>query len=400
MRLLHVSNYHRRGGGSDNATRATIGVLRENGHEVDTLERDSALLPATLPGKVRAFAGGLYARGAVAEFRDLLDRRRPDIVHVHELYPLISPWVLPECRRRGIPAVMSVYDYRLTCPVHNHHFEGKLCTKCLGGREHHCVIQNCRDSHAESLAYGLRNAVARRFGLFSSNVDLYITPTRFAAAWLREHVDLGNADVAVIPCAVDMPATTADPSAGAYVAFAGRFVPEKGIEVAVAAARQAGLPLWLAGDADCHPAVQPGDDVRFVRTRTREELAAFYRGARMLVMPTLWFETFPLVIAEAMSHGIPVVASRIGGLPETTIDGVTGLLFETGNAAALAARMRQLWDDPVLCRTLGRNARAHIEQAASRSRHAQLTIAAYEALLAARPSARAGPLLDAVGEEA
>lgn len=382
MRLLHVYNYHRRGGGSDNATRATIRVLRERGVEVETLERDSARLSPSLSGKVRAFTSGLYAPEAVAEFRARMDRFRPDIVHVHELYPLISPWVLPECHRRGIPAVMSVYDYRLTCPVHNHYYGGSVCTRCIGGREHHCVTQNCRGSRAESLAYGLRNALARRLGLFSKNIDLFITPTRFAADWLIEHGAVGDGRVTVIPCVIDIPDDTVDPAAGGYVAFAGRFVPEKGVEVALAAARRARLPLWLAGDADTHPAVQPGDDVRFVRTKTREELAAFYRGARMLVMPTLWFETFPLVIGEAMSHGIPVLASRIGGLPETTIDGVTGLLFEPGNVDELAARMRQLWDSPELCSQLGRRARTHIEQAASPQRHAQLTMAAYESVLA------------------
>ncbi|CAG1019958.1 D-inositol 3-phosphate glycosyltransferase [Burkholderiaceae bacterium] len=382
MRVLHAYNLHRGGGGADNATRATIGVLRDKGVEVETFERDSADLPVNLSGKLRAFGDGLYARSAVKAFRERLDRFRPDVVHVHELYPLISPWVLPECTRRGIPTVMSVYDYRLTCPVHNHHFEGRLCVKCVGGREHHCVIQNCRGSRAESLAFGLRNAVARSFGLFSRHVRLYITPTRFTADWLVQHAGVAPANVTAVPCVIDIPETTVDPVAGRYVAFAGRFVPEKGVEVALAAAREARLPLWLAGDADDHPAVRPGDDVHFVRTRNREELAAFYRGARLFVMPSIWFETFGIVVGEAMSHGVPVLASRIGALAETTVDGVTGMLFETGDASDLARKMRRLWDDPELCRSLGRGARRHIEQTSHRDRHAQLTIAAYESVLA------------------
>lgn len=381
MRLLHAYNLHRGGGGADNATRATISVLRARGIAVDVFERDSAALPVSLSGKVRAFADGLYARSAIKAFRDQLDRDRPDIVHVHDLYPLISPWVLPECKRRRIPTVMSVYDYRLTCPVHNHHFNGRLCTKCLGGREHHCVIQNCRGSRPESLAFALRNGVARSFGLFSKNVDLYIAPTQFTVDWLVEHAMVAPARAKAIPCVIDLPDEPVDPAQGGYVAFAGRFVPEKGVEVAIAAARQAGLPLWLAGDADGHPAARPGDNVRFVRTRNRDELAAFYRGARVFVMPSIWFETFGIVVGEAMSHGVPVVASRIGALAETTVDGVTGLLFEPGNVDELAAKLRQLWDDDELCRRLGRGARTHIENTASPRRHAELTIAAYESFL-------------------
>jgi glycosyltransferase involved in cell wall biosynthesis len=382
MRVLHAYNLHRGGGGADNATHATISVLRDAGIEVDTFARDSEALPVSLSGKVRAFTDGLYARSAVTAFREQLDRLKPDVVHVHDLYPLISPWVLPECRKRGIPAVMSVYDYRLTCPVHSHHHEGKLCTKCIGGREHHCVLQNCRGSMAESLAFGLRNAVARQFGLFSKNIDLYITPTRFTADWLVDKLEVPPSCVTSVPCVIEMPDSTVDPSQGGYVAFAGRFVPEKGVEVALAAARKAGLPLWLAGDADDHPAVQPGDNVKFVRTRSRQELADFYRGARIFVMPSIWFETFGIVVGEAMSHGVPVLASHIGALAETTVDGVTGLLFETGNVDELAAKMRQLWDDPVQCRRLGQGAREHIERTASRRRHAELTIAAYESVLA------------------
>lgn len=381
MRVLHAYNLHRGGGGADNATLATIEVLRERGVEVETFVRDSRDIPLNLGGKLRAFTDGLYARQAVAEFALRLDTFRPELVQVHELYPLISPWVLPECKRRGIPVVMSVYDYRLTCPTHNHYYQGEICTRCLDGHEFQCLLQNCRGSRAESLAFALRNAVARWFGLFSRNITAYLTPTGFTADWLYRHAGVPEGKVSVIPCMIDIPETSVDPAAGHYVAFAGRFVPEKGVEVVLAAAHCAGLPLWLAGDADHYPGVTAADDVHFVMTRNREELAAFYRGARMLVMPSIWFETFGIVVGESMSHGVPVLASRIGALAETTVDGVTGLLFETGNVVELAEKMRQVWDDPELCRRLGQGAREHIVRTAHRDVHADLTLNAYEAAL-------------------
>ncbi len=382
LRVLHAYNLHRGGGGADNATIATIAALRESGVEVDTLVRDSRDIPDTTSGKVRAFVSGLYAREAVAEFAQRLDSSRPDLVHVHELYPLISPWVLPECTRRGIPVVMSVYDYRLTCPTHNHHFQGRTCTRCLGGHEIQCVVQDCRGNRAESLAFALRNAVARWFRLFARHVSLYITPTRFTSEWLTRHAGVPADRVAVIPCLIDIPDAAVDPAAGRYVAFAGRFVPEKGVDVALAATRRAGLPLWLAGDADHYAGVDSSDDVRFVMTRNRDELAAFYRGARMLVMPSIWFETFGIVVGEAMSHGVPVLASRIGALAETTVDGITGLLFEPGNVEELASQMRRLWDDAELCRRLGSGAREHIARTSHRDIHARLTLDAYAGAIA------------------
>ncbi len=386
MRILQAYNLHRGGGGADNATLATIAALREEGVDIECFARDSRDIGPGLAGRLRAFVDGLYATEAVAAFNRRLDAFRPDLVHVHELYPLISPWILPACTRRGIPVVMSVYDYRLSCPVHNHHHQGRLCTRCLESSEFACVRQNCRGSRAESVAFALRNWVARQFGLFSRHISLFTTPTAFTADWLVRHAGIPARRTAVIPCLIDMPETTVDPAEGQYMAFAGRFVAEKGVEVALAAARRAGLPLWLAGDADHYPGVSAEDDVRFVMTRNREELAAFYRGARLFVMPSLWFETFGIVVGESMSHGVPVLASRIGALAETTVDGVTGFLFEPGDVADLADKMRRVWDDPELCRRLGSGAREHILRTAHRDVHTRLTLDAYASAIALGPS--------------
>lgn len=384
-RVLHAYNLHRGGGGADNATRASIEVLREAGWEVDEFVRDSASLGDGLGAKLRAFADGLYAREAVRDFAARLDAQRPDLVHVHELYPLISPWVLPLCRQRGIPVVMSVYDYRLTCPTHNHFFDGQVCLRCIPEGELACVRQNCRGSRAESAAFALRNALARRLQLFQRHVQCFITPTRFTADWLVHKAGVAPAAVRVLPCMIDLPASpVADPAAGQYIGFAGRFVPEKGADVAIAAARRAGLPLWLAGDR--HQSLQGRQDdglVRHLVTRDRDELAAFYRGARLFVMPSIWFETFGIVVGEAMSHGIPVLASDIGALSDTTVHGQTGLLVPPGDVEALAAAMRQLWDDAELVRRLGRGGRSHIARHSSRQAHQAQLLAIYSDVLQA-----------------
>jgi glycosyltransferase involved in cell wall biosynthesis len=389
MRVLHAYNLHRGGGGADNATRATIRVLRQAGVEVETFERDSRSIGDGLGGKVSAFVDGMYARQAVRAFSARLDAFVPDIVHVHELYPLISPWVLPECTRRGIPVVMSVYDFRLTCPTHNHYHGGRVCTSCLGGRELQCVRQNCRGSHAESLAFATRNMVARWFDLFSKHVSVYVTPTPFTANWLTTHAGVPADRTAVVPCVIDIPPDVVDPIEGRYFAFAGRFVEEKGVDVVLEAAHRTGLPLWLAGDAPSYKQHATGGQIRFVQTRSREELATFYRGARCFVMPSIWFETFGIVVAESMSHGVPVLASRIGALAETTRDDVSGLLFAPGDVDDLARKMTRIWNDDALCRRLGAGARRQVVDQCTDARHLELTLAAYHtASMGARRPAR------------
>ena len=383
MRVLHVYNSHRGGGGSDTATVATIEVLRQRGVDVDVFVRDSRDLPANLNGKVIAFIGGIYAAEAVRAFADHIAHRRPDLVHVHELYPLISPWVLRRCNEAGIPVVMTCNDFRLSCPIATHYTHGATCYKCAGGREYWCVVRNCRSSVPESLAFALRNASARQFGLFDRGVRRFIAISDYQRTLMTGQSGMDPRRVALNPCAIDVPTTAvADPAQGSYVAYAGRFVFEKGVEVMVQACRQAGVPMRFAGDAPHHPAVRPDDQAEFVMTRSKAELADFYRGARMLVVPSVWPETFGIVAAEAMGHGIPVVASRTGGLQGSIRDGETGLLAEPGNVADFAAKIGRLWADPDLVRRLGSGAREHALQAFSHQAHFDRLMRIYNEVLA------------------
>ena len=370
MRVLHAYNAHRGFGGSDSVTWATIRILRERGVDVEEFARDSRTLPPNLAGKVSAFVGGLYPAGAVRDFEAVLRVRRPDVVHTHELYPLISPWILPACARAGVPVVATCNDFRLSCPVATHYSRGELCYRCLGGHEYWCVVRNCRSSMPESIAFALRNASARRFGLFEGNVQRYVVISEFQRDFFVANVGL-DADRVVLnyPPVEIPPEPVADPSQGSYVGFAGRFVPEKGVEVMVEACRRAGLPMRFAGDAPSHPAVRPDDQASFVMTKSRAELAEFYRGARLIVTPSIWTETFGLVQAEAMSHGIPVVASSLGALKETVRDGETGLHARPGDVTDFAEKIARIWNDADLARRLGRGARRHVESQFSEQAH-------------------------------
>jgi glycosyltransferase involved in cell wall biosynthesis len=383
MHVLHVYNRHRGFGGSDRATEATIQALRRHGVEVDEFVRDSRDLAPGLAGKLAAFSGGLYAASAVREFTQTLRRRRPDIVHVHELYPMISPWVLPRCSEAGVPVVMTCNDFRLSCPVATHYSQGQACFRCAGGREYWGVLRNCRGSLAESTAYALRNASARHFGLFDRHVRRYVAISRYQREHLIDQLGLDAARVELIHCAIDLPAEpVADPAAGSYVGFAGRFVAEKGVEVMVQACRLAGLPMRLAGDADHHPAVRDDDDAAFVMTRSPADLADFYRGARIIVVPSTWPETFGIVAAEAMGHGVPVIVSRIGGLQGSVRDGETGLLAEPGDAQDLADKLRRVWDDASLARRLGAGARRHALAEFSVQTHCERLMRVYRGVAA------------------
>ena len=382
MKVLHAANYHRQTWGSDRAWDETIALSRRSGLEVALFARDSRALPEGLQGKAIAFFSGVYAPEAVADFRRRLRAFRPDVVHTHELFPLISPWILRVAAQEGVPIVHTCYDYRLTCPIATHFTANRVCRDCAGGGEWRAVTQNCRNNLAESAAFALRSATARAFKLFRP-VGQFIVLTEHGRDWLVNEVGVAEDRITIQPCVVPMPSgPPAAPPTRDYIGFAGRFTFEKGAHLAIEAARRAGLPLRLAGNAEAHPDIRAGDDIACVLTPERADLEEFYRNARLIVVPSLFEETFSLVSAEAMSHGTPVLAARIGALPYTVRNGETGEIFPAGDVAALATAMQRLWNDPALCETYGAAGRRRVETQFSEAMHMQRLNRAYARAIA------------------
>lgn len=388
MRVLHVYNQHRGGGGANNVTQATIEVQREQGLQVQVMARSALKLPPGLrglPGRLQAGTGVLWGGRSVRDFVALLDSFKPQIVHVHEIYPMVSPWILPHCTSRGLPVVMSCVDFRMSCPLVTHARDGRLCTDCLGpGREWHALRHNCRGSLPETAAAALYNVGVRTLRLFDRHVNRYIAPSAFAGRWLTEHAGLPLDRLRVISPPVHLPATAADAAQGAYVAYAGRFSPEKGLPVFAQAARATGLPFRMARHHASLVSIDVPEGPEVVITHDTADLQAFYRGARMLVVPSIWFETFGLVGAEAMGHGIPVIGSRLGAVADLVQDGVDGLLFEAGNAADLARQVQKLWQDPALAGRMGEAARAKASALWRPQQHAAQVLQVYTELLSGK----------------
>jgi glycosyltransferase involved in cell wall biosynthesis len=384
MKILHAYNQHRGGGGADISTRTTIEVLRNHGDDVEVFTRNSEDLPHNLLGRLQAAGSAVYAPGSVREFAKLLDSFGPDVVHAHEVFPLVSPWILPLCTERRIPVAMTCVDYRMTCPIVTHLYKNAVCTRCTGGREYWAVLRNCRKSLPESVTVAMYNTMVRKLGLFHRHVGRFIAPSDFTRSWLIKYANIEPARITTVSPIVQLPESGTDPALGEYVAFAGRFTPEKGIETLLEAARLSQLPFRLSHSLGSLVTVPVPAGVDVVVTRSKQELSAFFRGARMFVLPSVWLEAFGLVAAEAMAHGLPVIASRMGAMSALVEDGVDGLLFEPGNSQDLAEKVQRLWSDPQLCRRLGQAARQKAITHWSSDQHVQGLKAVYGDLCARR----------------
>jgi glycosyltransferase involved in cell wall biosynthesis len=383
VKVIYAYNRHRGVGGADNTVGHTRDAVERHGVHTEIFTRSSADLPPGLRGRMRAGLSAVYAPGSARAFAEMLDRSKPDLVHIHEVFPLVSPWILPECTRRGVPVVMTCVDYRLTCPVVTHFHDGDVCTRCTGGREHWAVLKNCRGNLPESITAAVYSKVVRCKGLFRDHVTQYIAPSEFARHWLIDRADIDPERITTVSPVVEIPDEVADPAAGTYAAFPARFTREKGMYTVLAARKLCDAPIRFARHELSLAPVELPPDADLVITRSKDDLNAFMSGARMSILASIWMETFGLVGAEAMAIGLPLIASRIGAASELVEDGVDGLLFEHTSPEDLADKIMRLWSDSALARRLGRAAREKAVAIWHPDRHVERLMTVYEAALSA-----------------
>jgi len=360
VKVLLVHNEYGKPSGEEMVVNGTRRLLEEHGHEVVCFTRSSAEIETMRWGRTRSFFSEIYSQPSRLTMRRLLAERRPDVVHIHNLFPLISPSILPECRNAGVPVVMTLHNYRLVCPNGLEMVRGRICDKCSGGREYWCIIRNCEGSYPKSIGYAIRNYVARKRRYYLDNVTVFVALTKFQRERLLA-VRFPAERTVVIPNTIRAEDSVGMSSLGDYVGYIGRISPEKDIPTLLDAARRCSeIPFMVAGVYDRMPQLlrEAPANLRFLGHLDRRESSRFVHGARLIVLCSICFENFPMAVVEAMIHAKPVICSRIGGLPEIVEDGRTGLLFQPGDPVELAEKIRYLWSRPELCWKLGQAGRA------------------------------------------
>lgn len=355
MRVLIAHNRYRERGGEDRHIDLLEQGLAEAGIETRRFEPASAALEHSRARRLRAGALLAYDPAAAGIGRELREWR-PQVVHFHNLWPLLTPAALRQARRAGARVVLTTHNCRFACP-------GGTCparvsppgrdlleNHCLAGSSLRCAVRNDpRDARIESLAYGLALEVQRRLRMLARWVDAFISPSRYVAAML-EQIGVGGARVSVIPNGVEVGDRRRPGSE--FALYAGRLEPNKGITTLLGAAASAKAPIAIAGagelEGDVHRA-----PVRFLGSLDREGIDDALRRAAFTIVPSECRENYPYAVAESFAASRAAVASRIGGLPELVADGRTGLLVEAGDAAQLAGAIDRLWHERGLSERLG-----------------------------------------------
>ena len=380
MKIAQVFNkYRTEYGGEVAIVERTTCLLRTNGHDVLSVEKSSQVIRTTRQ-RIVAFGSSIYSFSAGRQFDLLMRHYKPDVVHVHNLYPLFSPSILVATKRLGIPAVMTIHNQLMTCPVGTHYAHYRVCDKCKEGTAVWCVRYNCAANAAKSINYAPRFSVSRRLRLLVKNTDHFIVQTADAKA------DVADAGVpveriTVAPNGVAIPEEEADPRKGTYCLFLGRLIHQKGAETLVQAANFVpDIPIKIAGDGPEEEALINGApaNVEFVGRANEMRRDALYRGARIVVFPSQGYESLGLVVLEALSYGVPVLSSQIRGPDSIIQDGKTGIFFEPGSASDLAQKLDSLWKQPETCHSLGAAGRALVSRHYSEEVYYRRLVGVYE----------------------
>jgi glycosyltransferase involved in cell wall biosynthesis len=362
-RVLLLHNRYRYEGGEERSVALQLRALAGAGIEHRLLERHSSDAGRT-QAAMALVRGGAAEDEVAAAVREL----GADLVHAHNLQPLIGPRGLAAARAAGARVVLHLHNARLFCAIGVAARDGAPCFRCRGRNTLPGLVLNCRESIPEAVAYAAGLALHQPLAFQST--DRFVAPSHWAAGQLaRMGVPRERLDVLTHYVPAEELAGGSRAHQGRYLIAVGRLSPEKGLDVAIEAAALAGVPLWIAGDGPsaaelAAQVARLGAPVQLLGQVPRAELSALLAGAAGLVLSSRSHEFSPFSVLEAMGAGLPVVATRSGGVPELIGEERCVAL---GDASALAERMRVLWSDPGRRREdgeqlLARAARQHSER--------------------------------------
>lgn len=356
MNVLCAHTYYTEAGGEDSVFENEAALLEARGHTVVRYERSNRSLVGR--SGLRNAADALWNAPLARDFSQVLERERPDVVHVHNTFPAMSPAVFAVAKRRGVPVVASLHNPRLMCASANFFRDGRACMTCsswplaVPG-----ILYGCyRGSRGASAVSVATSAMHRMVGDWGRSVDAYVVFTEY---YRRLFIRWGLPENRLVV----KPHFTTDRhldrpprpmSDRTYVAFVGRLDPEKGALVLLDAWRTLArrgirVPLRVRGGGthlESFMAAVSAEDlpITVVGRLEPDALAEFYAGARFLVWPSLGsYETFGLVAIEAFAASTPVLAADGGVGPSIVTDGDTGWTFKSGDPIALADAVSASW---------------------------------------------------------
>ncbi len=354
MRILVAHNQYHYRGGEDTVVDAEVALLRRHGHRVEVYRRDNAELSRM--SAPDAALSTLWSRRTLADLARISERFRPDLVHAHNIFPLISPSLYAGARRHRLPMVQTLHNFRLVCPQAMLVRQGRSCTDCVGHVPWRGIVHRCyRQSLLQTSAVATMLVMHRLRRTWQRDVTRYIALNQMC----RDIFFAGGLPLEKLVIKPNFVVARGKPdwerrSGGVFI---GRLADEKGLHVLMQAMRQ--LPdkqIAVYGKGPLQELVTDAPGLDYRGFQTPDILARRMHAAAYLVMPSTGVESFGLVAVEAFACGTPVIATRQGGMLELVVHGKNGMLVTPGDPAGLAQAIAYAEAHPEHMRDMGRAA--------------------------------------------
>lgn len=357
-RILIAHNAYQHRGGEDSVVAAEAALLESRGHRVLTYSRDNADIESS--GKLATGAAAVWSARTRRDFDRLVAEFKPDLVHVHNTWPLISPSIYWAAAQARIPVVQTLHNYRLFCLQAMFSRAGRICEDCLGSLPWRGVLRGCyRKSTSQSAALAAVVGSHRLIGTFRHKVAHYIALTEFARS---KYVAGGipSEKITVKPNFAEVAAPDDPPRSG--LLFVGRLSSEKGLDLLLGLMeRLPDVHVDVIGIGPEQHKVENHPRITLHGWQSEAYIHRAMRRAELMVLPSTVYENFPRTLVEAFGNALPVVAGRLGAMPELIVHGRTGFLYEYHSLDSLVATVTEALANPAKLRRMGQAARVEYE---------------------------------------
>lgn len=404
MKILLINKFLYPKGGDAICTLDTGSLLRRKGHEVlfwgmrdpqnpsyrtenFFVDNKDYSRDGSLKQQIVTACNLIYSMESKRKIRDLIKNETPDIVHLHNFAHQISPSILDVLKKYAIPCVMTMHDYKMTCPSYRMLTKGKLCERCKGGRFYWCTIKKCtKNSVGKSLLNTVEMYCHHRLLHIYDHIQTYISPSRFLAEKTREMGLKGN--IVHLPNFIDPLSFSPRYSfTENTISYVGRLSFEKGLMTLIRAMKGLNTSLKIIGDGPMRKQLEKLVDkenlhnIHFLGYRPASEVKSELRKSMFMVIPSAWYENNPKSVIEAFALGKPVVGARIGGIPELVKEEETGLTFQPGNADDLRHTIELMLKDETKILEMGKKARRFVEEELTPEVHYKSLLRIYDSAI-------------------
>jgi len=348
MNILIIHNYYSIQGGEESVVAFQKKLLESKGHDVIVYSRNYHEMEQWKLGKIGGLVTSIYNRKSINDINKILDDFNPEIALLHNLFPIISPAIIPFLKKKGVRVYQIIHNYRLFCPIGLFYRDHHICYDCLKfGREWNCLFHKCNQSLAASFSYSCRAYFVRKLNYFRS-VSKFLVLSDFQKQML---IDNGykNNPIEVIPNSF-IPKTNINLdqiniSKKVKIGFVGRLTKEKGFyDFVEIAKRYPQYQFQVAGDnSQLDHSINIPSNIELKGLLNQDQLTEFYANTKVMLFLSRWYEGFPMVLLEAMHYCTPLIVTNLGVMPEVIEHEINGFVVNVGDYEAIGKRIQMIY---------------------------------------------------------